>query len=260
MNYDELNLLLKEYPKENVSVYVGYLSDIEANKDKNKWFNYFKPSQAASLFKKVALDGLLIDGDSITLSYKGKVMADYNYQAYKNKLLNIYPETLFDLQIVSKGDAFEFRKENGKVIYKHVLGNPFSNDKQTIGAYCIIKNNRGQFIEVLNMKEIGKMKNVAKTKNVWNTWEDEMVLKSVIKRACKRHFKDIVTNIEALDNENYDLDKVDLDFEVQEKIENSKTATELTNVYNLYKSQIKDEPAFLASLTEKRKELEHENS
>jgi len=39
-------------------------------------------------------------------------------------------------------------------------------------------------------------KAVATTKNIWNEWESEMVLKSVIKRACKRHFRDIVVNVE----------------------------------------------------------------
>ena len=166
----------------------------------------------------------------------------------------------FDLQIVCEKDTFDFRKENGEIKYTHILGNPFSNNKKTIGAYCIIKNERGQFIEVLNMNEISKMKNVAKTKNIWNTWEDEMILKSVIKRACKRHFKDIVVNIENLDNENYNLEAVDIEYKIQEEIENAKNIEGLTKVYNIYKSKTKDQKGFLSLLGEKRKELEYENS
>jgi len=260
MDYNELKTLLSDYDKEKVNVYLGYLREIELSGDKNRWFKTFSASNGAALYKKVAIDNLYIDGDTITLQYKGRVTISYNYQAYKNKLINVYPETMFDLQTVCNGDTFEFRKENGKVLYKHILGNPFDDKKKTIGAYCIIKNARGEFIEVLNMSEIAKMKNVAKTKNVWNTWEDEMILKSVIKRACKRHFKDSVTNMDLIDNENYDLELVDIDSEIQTRIEEAKTAAQLTNVFNLYTGKSNDEKAFLTLLGEKRKEIEHGNS
>jgi hypothetical protein len=265
MEYKELTLLLKDYDQEKVNVYLGYLRQLETDKDrnkqlKNKWFGFFKASQAAALYKKVAIDNIYIDGDTVTLANKGKVMANYNYQAYKNKLLNVYPESKFDLQIVREGDTFEFKKESGKVIYTHVFGSPFKLKDKTIGTYCIIKNNRGEFIEFLNMDEVAKMKNVAMTKNIWNTWEDEMILKSVIKRACKRHFKDVVTNMESIDNENYDLENVDLDSEVQGKIEKATTAKELMDIYTLNKGKLKDETAFLNLLSEKRKELEDENT
>mgnify|MGYP003671166801 FL=1 len=164
------------------------------------------------------------------------------------------------MQIVRQGDTFEFKKESGKVIYTHVFGSPFKLKDKTIGTYCVIKNNRGEFIEFLNMDEVAKMKKVAKTKNIWNTWEDEMILKSVIKRACKRHFKDIVTNMENIDNENYDLENVNLDSDVQTKIEQAKTPKELMNIYTLNKGKLEDEVAFLNLLSDKRKELENENT
>ena len=41
-----------------------------------------------------------------------------------------------------------------------------------------------------------------------------MVLKSVIKRSCKRHFKDLVTNIEETDKDNYNLDNVNPEFDI----------------------------------------------
>jgi len=265
MEYKELTLLLKDYDQEKVNVYLGYLRQLETDKDrnnqlKNKWFGFFKASQAAALYKKVAIDNIYIDGDTVTLANKGKVMANYNYQAYKNKLLNVYPESKFDLQIVRQGDTFEFKKESGKVIYTHVFGSPFELKNKTIGAYCVIKNNRGEFLEFLNMNEIAKMKNVAKTHRIWDIWEDEMVLKSVMKRSCKRHFKDVVTNMESIDNENYDLENVDLDSEVQVKIEKATTAKELMDIYTLNKGKLKDETAFLNLLSEKRKELEDENT
>jgi len=265
MNYPELKSLLCGYDLQKVEIYINYLRNLETDKGrdkqlKNKWFSFFKASQAAAIYKKVAIDNIYIDGETVTLTNKGKVMATYNYQAYKNKLLNVYPESMFDLQIVKEGDVFEFRKISGKVVYNHKITNPFKTDLKTIGTYCVIKNNRGEFIEFLNMQEIAKMKKVAKTKNIWESWEDEMILKSVIKRACKRHFKDLVVNIESIDNDNYDLTLVDIDSEVQAKIEAAKTPKELTDIYTLNKGKVKDETAFLSLLSEKRKEIENENS
>ena len=188
-------------------------------------------------------------------------MVNYNYQAYKNKLLNIYPETKFDVQNVYTNDSFAVTKDSGKVSYKHVFGNAFDPKRKIIGCYCVIKNARGEFIETLNMEDIKKMRNVAMTQRIWNEWESEMVLKSVIKRACKRHFKDIVTNIEALDNENYNLEKVDIEFSVQDVIEKCVTLEDLSNVYQKYKGKVKNEPEFLTILGEKKKEiLAYENS
>lgn len=206
-------LLLKDYPKGEVAIYTSYLTKLATEKTrdgklKNAWFNYFTPEQAASIYRKVAIDGLFIDGDTITLQFKGAVMVSYNYQAYKNKLLQIYPETLFDVQNVYQGDKFSFKKDSGRVLYTHEISNPFAVERKLIGCYCIIKNKRGEFIETLNETEIKKMKAVAKTQTIWELWYEEMTLKSVIKRACKRHFKDVTTNIDTLDNENNDLSQL----------------------------------------------------
>lgn len=262
MDYKKLNEGLKDYNQVEVKVFVNYLIELQNDKDrqtqqpKNKWFAYFTAEQAIDLYKKVSLDNLFIDGDTITLQFKGKVMANYNYQAYKNKLLNVYPETLFDMQNVVQGDKFEFRKENGQVFYKHKLSNPFADGEQTIiGSYCIIKNKRGHFIETLNKTEIEKMKNVAKTKNVWNNWYGEMVLKSVIKRACKRHFKDHFTNIETLDNENYETDLVDTPFDLQVEIEKLATLDELETFYRENKTSVEDEVVFIRLLGERKQEI-----
>lgn len=266
MNYQELKALLSEYDPNKVNVYLSYLKELETSKGrdkqpKNKWFPFFKPSQAAALYKKVAIDNLYIDGDTITLVNKGRVMINYNYHAYKNKLLNIYPETMFDVQNVYNNDSFSFKKDSGKVKYTHDFGNPFDPKRKIIGCYCVIKNNRGEFIETLDMEDIKKMRNVAMTQTIWNAWESEMILKSVIKRACKRHFKDIVVNIEVLDNENYDLEKADLDFNIQDVIEKCETLEDLSNVYQRYKGKVKNEPEFLTILGEKKKEiLAYENS
>jgi len=122
MNYEALKKLLSEYNKNEVNVFLEYLKKLETEKNKqgrlqNPWFSKFTEKQAYNLYSKVAIDDLYIDGNTITLQYSyGSVNANYNYQAYKNKLLKIYPESLFDLQNVFEGDSFKFQKKNGQVI------------------------------------------------------------------------------------------------------------------------------------------------
>ena len=267
MDYDNLKKLLSEHKnKAEVDVYLSYLKKLETEKDsktqqlKNKWFSYFTDIQAADIFKKVAIDNLYIDGDTITLQFRGSVILNYNYQAYKNKLLNIYPETLFDVQNVYEGDVFSFKKESGKVLYSHEITNPFNENKKIIGCYCIIKNSRGEFIETLNMTDIAKMKAVAKTDTIWKQWESEMILKSVIKRACKRHFKDLVVNIEKTDNENYDLEKPII-IEVEDKkalelLNTSKTLNELKTNWSKLDKKEQALPTVLALKDKLKTELQ----
>lgn len=261
MNYEAIKQGLEAHKPAEVSIYIQYLYKLatETEKDnqtkKNKWIAYLKDTQAIQLYENVAKDGLFIDGDTITLQFKGTVTVSYNYQAYKNKLLMIYPESKFDIQNVYQGDTFSFKKESGKVVYSHEITNPFETQKTIIGCYCVIKNQRGEFIETLNMDDITKMRNVAKTQVIWNAWEGEMILKSVVKRACKRHFKDVIVNIELIDNENYELETVDLDYIVKDEIEKAVSIAEITNIYNKYVGKCKDEKSFISLLTSRKLEL-----
>lgn len=260
MNYDKIIKDLHGYETTHVNNYITYLKFLESEKTKdqktkNAWFAFQKEEQLSEFYKKVASDNVFIDGETITIGFRGKLLITYNYQAYKNLVLNVYPETLFDMQNVHDGDSFSFNKENGKVIYSHKINNPFALNKKIIGTYCIIKNSRGEFLETLNMQDIEKMKAVATTKNIWEDWQSEMVLKSVIKRACKRHFRDIVVNVEKIDNENNDLDRVNVEDLIQSKIEKAGTFEELTNIYKSEKDNVKDLVNFTRLLGERKEEL-----
>lgn len=202
------------YDKKQVAVYASYLDKLANEKDKdnqikNPWFRYFKPEEKIAIYEKVSQTGVWIDGETVTLIYRKGVSVNYDYSAYKNRVLASYPETQFDPQIVYEGDEFSFEKKNGRVIYTHKMKNPFKNDKKMIGAYCVIKNNRGEFVTQLTPADVAKMRSAAKSDFIWKAWEDQMWLKSVIKRACKLHFKDITGAMDKIDNEeNYDLEKL----------------------------------------------------
>lgn len=211
MNPDTIKQGLKKYPENQVNNYVAYLQRLVAEKDrqgrlKNPWMNHQTDDFLIRIFKAVADDGLVFDGDNITLQSTG---VSYNYQAYKNKMLLAYPESIIDVSLVYKEDTFQFQKQSGKVQYTHTIGNPFTRDETAIiGAYCVIKNHRGEFLTLLSKSDIDKHRKVAKTDYIWKAWFAEMALKTIMKKACKQHFKDVFQTIETMDNENYDLEKL----------------------------------------------------
>lgn len=207
---------LIDFNDQEVNNYIVYLSTIEKESKNAHWINKISDKEWIHAFKKVKADGLVVDGDTVTFQFRGKLLISYNYQAYKNKVIVRYPETKFDLQLVHEGDSFSFSKSSGSVIYSHSIDDPFGDKREIIGAYCVIKNERGEFLETINQSEIKKMRAVAKTQRIWDLWEGEMVLKSVTKRACKRHFKDLVESIDKTDNENYDLEGIEA--EITKKI------------------------------------------
>lgn len=200
------SLLSKGIKEIDVNIFYDYLIKLAAD-PKTNWVNTVFDEQITVAFEKVSKTGVMIDGEMVRLEFRAKtneVFASYDFNAYKNRVLKRYPETIFDVQIVHLGEEFSFRKEDGKVHYKHNFGDPFLVNKQVIGAYCIIKNKRGEFIELINQDDIKKFRASAKTTSIWDAWFGEMVKKSIVKRACKTHFKDLVEDIEEIDNENYD--------------------------------------------------------
>src|SRR5690606_4123369 len=88
------------------------------------------------------------------------------------------------------------------------------------------------------------------TTSIWDAWLSEMVKKSVVKRACKTHFKDLVADIEEIDNENYDPNiagktrqQQATDKTIQRKlnaINNSKSVQELNSIPDLNTEELQN--------------------
>lgn len=261
MNYDFIKHSIQH---DKVDTYISYLKKLEAAKDKsgrivNWWFDKQEPQVFIELWNKCLQIGLPIDGDTVTINARGGVPAlSFDYHAYRNIVLIKYPETVFDQQLVYSGDTFSFSKENGKVLYKHEISNPFDKDKQIIGAYAVIKNNTGEFIEFVHMEDIAKMKKTSNSSNIWETWFDRMVLKSVIKRICNVNFKDITKAMDTIDNEEYDLNKIELtdyDLKVYEAIEQAQSQDQLTTIYNENKGLVKDQKALIVKLSARKEQI-----
>lgn len=229
--------LLKDIEqKEAVENYASYCQRllVEKKKDgslKNPFMAHKRAEELAELFRRVLASGLIFDGKHITLQSSG---VTYDYIAYKNKMLLTYPESKIDMSVVNDKDVFSFSKEDGRVTYNHQITEPFQKEN-IIGAYCVIKNNRGEFLTLLNKEELEKHRKVAKTDYIWQAWFKEMVLKTVIKKACKQHFDDVYIKIEELDNENYNLENpLDVDLSVKQEIEATTNEEDLNRVYNEY--------------------------
>jgi hypothetical protein len=194
-----------ETEKNKYCAYVYGLLVQKNNKGKlkNPWMKHKKEEYLSRMFVEVASDGLIFDGENITLQNIG---VSYNYQAYKNKMLLAYPESIIDIGTVHGEDVFSFKKDSGKVFYTHDIVDAFNRSELNLkGVYCIIKNQRGEFLTLLSKKDIDKHRSVAKTDYIWQKWYLEMVFKTAMKKGCKQHFNDIFVNIERIDNENYDL-------------------------------------------------------
>lgn len=255
-----MRTLLKNYPLDKVQGFESYLKQLETEKDKggnskNWWYKNITKEEFANVFKRVASKGLYIDGDSVSLAYRKKLVINFDYHAYKNKVLITYPESTFDFGLVYQGDKYTFAKESGKVIYSHKMADPFNTNKVLIGAYGIIRNSKGEFIELLTISDIEKMKNTSMMKSIWDTWFDRMVLKSVIKRICNVYFHDITKDIDEEDNEQNEPANATIPDLIQAKIIAAETEEDLTYIYHTYKGDVEDQEAFVNMLSVRKKEI-----
>jgi hypothetical protein len=203
-------LLNKQMPEKDVNKILAYIQGAirdESQKEKRPVTSNTVDMLYTLVFKFWNM-GLLVDGINVVIT--GKNMAMVTFHGYKNKVLQTYPETHFDIQLVREGDEFTVAKESGAVVYQHNIGNPFvETEPPIIGAYIVFKNKRGEFIETLNKTDYEKMKDASRQKFLWGQWESEFWLKSVIKRACKRHFYDVVEEIDKYDNDNFGIRESD---------------------------------------------------
>ena len=199
-------LVEKGLPNDTISNILAYFNDArraESSSQGSKPVTNSDTTQLYALAVKYWNMGVPLDGINAVITGKNMVMVTFN--GYKNKILATYPETQFDIQLVREGDTFKFSKVDGQVKYHHELADPFKGGAsgQITGAYVVIKNKRGEYLETLDKTTYEKMRGQSKQSTLWDKWESEFMLKSVIKRAAKRHFNDVVAEIDRDDNAQY---------------------------------------------------------
>lgn len=230
-----LKELLKNYDSQEVDFFIDYVTklksakvkdkDTQQWKDKNTWSLQKNDNWYADLFKQNTHTKLRFDGEHITINQNG---LSYDYIAYKNRLLIAYPETKISFSEVYKDDDFSFSNNSNGIVFNHKIGSPFSRKSEDIiGAYCVIKNQRGEFLTLLDKNEIEKHRKAAKTDTIWKLWYIEMVYKTVIKKATRIHYEDIYEVMNVEDNKEIEIEnlmdkKIDDILEIKELIKKYK--------------------------------------
>lgn len=256
---EQITALLSEHDTNSVEKYAGYCQRLstETKREgglKSPWMSKMSAEQLAVFFKRVEDDGLVFDGKHITLQSTGIF---YDFVAYKNKMLQAYPETKLDMAVIHEGDKFDVSRENGKINYSHKIADPLASDDKITGAYAVIINKRGEFITTLNKEDLEKHRKVAKTDFIWRQWYREMVFKTVLRKACKYHFEDEFEKMNETDNEHYELEAQGLTIEQKTVIDAIETIEELKKYYDKNKGQGKELDMYVSK---RKKELQNATS
>lgn len=263
-NSAAIEKLLSDYPKEDVKVYLAHLEELWNKEEKddewkkkksNQWWLADRTSeQFASYFVKVSQEWLTFDGKHIVLQNR---WISYDYVAYKNKMLKVYPESKIDIDLVYKWDTFSFSKDSWKVTYTHEIANPFDRKEDQIQWwYVVIKNSRWEFLTLMSKADLEKHKATAKTQSIWKAWLAEMYRKTLMKKACSNHFKDEFQGIEEEDNKDYDptVTTPQKRWYIDE-INEITTLTELVAYYNAHEWLWKE---FAAECTRRKQEIQEQ--
>lgn len=250
--YQELKKLLEEagHPKDEVQQYISYCAALEQD-SKGWWMKEESVRKLQTYFEQVKREGLVFDGQHVSLNKRG---ITYDYVAYKNKLLSVYPEAKVDPRLVYEGDTFTYSYDSGKLSYTYKPSDPFKQAPGgIIGAYCVIITDRGQFMTTLSKEEIDKHRQVSLMKNIWEKWYREMAYKTVIKKACKDHFNDVFEAMNEEDNKQVDLEiPLDLPENVVNEITN---ITTLEGLRTYKKESSHHGEAFERMIAKRQKEL-----
>lgn len=257
MEKSKLIELLKGHDQQHVVDYANYITGLYNELDGNrKPVHYYLHSRSeqdmAEAFKKVAKEGMVFDGKHIKMTKSG---VSWDYVAFKNKMLKVYPESQIDIELVFDGDKFNYDKIDGKITYRLEVANPFGDKKDdgVIGGFCIIKNKRGEFITRLTKEEIAKHRALAIDSYYWKTWFQEMCKKTVIKKACKEHFEDVFEGVNDMDNENYDMtNSVSLDAKWKNDIDAITNMNDLATYYKANEGQGKE---FITYIAKRKKQI-----
>lgn len=150
-----------------------------------------QPARVAQILFNFIILGLDVFNKEAYIIPFGKelqVIRDYKGEAKLAKMYSVEPIKNITARVVYEGDKYSFDIDDN---FKHEF-DPFTSkkDKKMIGAYCTISYKNGdKMTEFINEDEINKIKAFSKSSSSqyspWNTWEESMWKKSVIRKALK---------------------------------------------------------------------------
>lgn len=146
------------------------------------------PNGLLEAVKNVALTGLTLN-PTINLAYLvprgGKATLVPSFMGLIEILRNSGSILSMRAGVIYQGDEFDYDLgTNGYLKHKPQLS-PAQNTPK-LAAYAIAKMPDGsETFHLMGWNDIMKRKQVAASKNVWNQWEDEMAIKTVIRNFYK---------------------------------------------------------------------------
>lgn len=146
------------------------------------------------------------------IPYGNVATLQVGWRGYVAKLKEANSTVDVRVALVWGDDVFETEESTFIDKYSLKRHKAFRSDYGNIvGAFCLLSYRIGEQqyakLTMMDKDEIGKVKKCAKTKNVWEDWEGEQICKTVIKRASKINFASAIADLDAKDNQNYDMNK-----------------------------------------------------
>ena len=137
-----------------------------------------------------------------------RVLLDISYKGLVDLAVKTGTIVWAKPELVYENDQFEFRGMSEKPLHRF---NPFATDRgEVVGGYCIAEMPSGHLlVDAMSKADMDKIRDSSeaakKGAGPWVQWEDQMQLKSVIKRASKwwpRSAPQFVKAVQMLNEEN----------------------------------------------------------
>src|ERR1019366_1512046 len=120
---------------------------------------------------------------------KGKVCLDISYMGLTALAIESGAIKWAQAEIVRENDIFKFTGIGEKPLHDY---HPFATTRgKIVGAYCVAKTNQDEFISVqMNIADVYKLRDRSESwqagkASPWKSDEEEMIKKTVIRRASK---------------------------------------------------------------------------
>jgi|8_EtaG_2_1085327.scaffolds.fasta_scaffold31402_2 recombination protein RecT len=194
----------------------SFAKQILGKVDKNKlcWAGQIalrNPTSVNNALTNVANIGITLNPalkHAYLLPRGNEIQLDISYRGLMHIAIASGSIVFINAEIVYHNDTFELGAIDEAPVHKR---NPFATDRGAIvGAYCVAKTKEGNYItKILQIEEIYKRRDAsdswkntkAREYSPWAKWENEMILKTVIKYTAK-----FLPNVDKLDQAIHHLD------------------------------------------------------
>lgn len=231
------------------------------------------PESFYTCISTVALTGISLN-PALKLAYivprAGKAILDISYMGMIEILRNSGSVKDMRANCIFEGDVFEYSEGTGENYFiKHTPVLNRDHKLKIIAAYSIATLSDGsETFKLMDYNKLMQHKKVATTKAVWDSWEEEMMCKTVIRAHYKflpktekaTELMNLVDEANPVDFNNLNdikdiesTDISDMDIAVQD-LSHCKTQAEIDNVKKQF-SHLKDDDNFKSAIVDAQQKL-----